>query len=100
MLVIMPTAWKNLGGHIALALSICPSVYLFVFSFVHPFVHHSFVTSHIFGTMYCRILKFHICIGMIALYEKLADLYFFFFFFCQILHGGVTPIFRLRHFSN
>ena len=34
----------------------------------------AFATSHIFGTMYARVLKFHICIA----YEKLADLIFFF----------------------
>ena len=49
--------------------------------------------SHIFGTMHARIWKFHVCIA----YEKLADRYLFiFFFFCQILHGGVRLLFRLR----
>ena len=48
----------------------------YCFGLVHPFVCFSaFETSHIFGTMYARILKFHICIA----YEKLAEPYFFFF---------------------
>ena len=77
----MPPTPKKLGGHIALGLS------------VRPFAHHTFVTSHIFGTMYVRISKFHICIA----YEKLADLYFF---FCSELHGGVMPLFRLGILAN
>ena len=35
---------------------------------VRPSGRHTFQTSHIFGTMYARILKLHICIA----YEKLA----------------------------
>ena len=38
-------------------------------------VHHAFAISHIFETMYFRILKLHICIA----YDKLADPYCFSF---------------------
>ena len=57
----MPPTSEKLGGHYALDLS--------VFLSVRPSVCHAFETSHIFGTMYARILKFHICIA----YEKFAD---------------------------
>ena len=58
-------------------------------------MRHAFETSHIFGTVNARILKFHICIA----YETLADQYLF-FLFCQIIRGGVRPLFRLRRFRN
>ena len=59
----MPLTSTKLGGHIALGMS-CSSV------------PHPFETSHIFGTMYARILKFHICI----VHEKLAIRHVFFSF--------------------
>ena len=61
-------------------------------------VHHAFETTHIFGTMYARILGFHI---LSISYEKkkkkkkkkkkIADPYFF--LFSQILYCGVRPLF-------
>ena len=38
-------------------------------------VLHAFETSHVFGTVYARILKFHVSTA----YEKIADPYFFSF---------------------
>ena len=74
----MPPTLKKLGGNFALGLFVC----------------QAFETSHIFGTMYARILKFCICIA----YEKLPDPFFFFvffFLFCQILHGELVPFWDL-----
>ena len=72
----MPTTSKKFGEHIALGLSVLPSV------------RYAFEISHIFGTMYARILKFHICIA----YETIADLYGF--IFNQTHQGGVRPLYR------
>ena len=78
----MPPTLKKLGGHIAKGLSVCmPSI--------HLFVCYAFETSHIFGTMYARILNFYICVA----YEKLSDPYFYFSFYL-ILHGEVRPLSR------
>ena len=49
---------------------------------------------HTFRTMHAMILHLNICIA----FEKLVDI--FFFLFCLILHGGVMPVFRLRHLAN
>ena len=70
----------------------CPFVRPYGLS-VCPIVRHGFETPHIFGTMYARILKFHMCIA----YEKLADPYCFFPF----LHGGVRlPFSDLGNLTN
>ena len=42
---------------------------------VLPSVRHAFETSNIIGTVYARILKFHICIA----YERFAEPYLFSF---------------------
>ena len=42
--------------------------------FVHPYI--TLLRPHIFGTLYAKILKFHVCI----VYKKLAYAYFFLFF--------------------
>ena len=62
----MPPTSKRLREHIAMA---CPTVR----AFVRLSVRHAFQTSHIFVTMYARILIFHICIAN----EKLAEPFFF-----------------------
>ena len=46
----MPRTLKQLEGHVALGLSVRP--------FVHPAILHTFETSHVFGDMYARVLKF------------------------------------------
>ena len=66
------------------AVLLCPNfeevrkAYCFRFSVlpsVRPSVCHVFETPHIFGTIYARVLKFHICI---AYKKKLAGSYFVF----------------------
>ena len=36
-------------------------------SVIHPFIYQAFKTSHIFGTMYVRIFKFHKCITYVKI---------------------------------